>query len=236
MSDNTVLKLSQPSTFSDPLTEVLRSGARSLLARAVEAEVAAFLDGHSEARTEEGRRRLVRHGHLPEREIMTGIGPVAVRAPRVRDRTGLGADRIRFSSALLPPYARRSKSLEVLIPVLYLKGISTGDFAEALAALLGPDAGGLSASTVARLTEVWADEHAHWLKRDLSASASPRGRLQPPPSRPTSPSRRRTSAGAASARGQLRRGAGGAAGGYDGTDVQPETCASGDSRGPARSV
>ena len=120
MSDNTVLKLSQPSTFSDPLTEVLRSGARSLLARAVEAEVAAFLDGHSEARTEEGRRRLVRHGHLPEREIMTGIGPVAVRAPRVRDRTGLGAGRIRFSSALLPPYARRSKSLEVLIPVLYL--------------------------------------------------------------------------------------------------------------------
>ena len=87
MSDNNVLKLSQPSTFSDPLTEVLRSGARSLLARAVEAEVAAFLDGHSEARTEEGRRRLVRHGHLPEREIMTGIGPVAVRAPRVRDRT-----------------------------------------------------------------------------------------------------------------------------------------------------
>ncbi len=85
MSDDTVLKLSQPSTFSDPLTEVLRSGARSLLARAVEAEVAAFLDGHSEARTEEGRRRLVRHGHLPEREIMTGIGPVAVRAPRVRD-------------------------------------------------------------------------------------------------------------------------------------------------------
>ena len=121
MSDDTVLKLSQPSTFSDPLTEVLRSGARSLLARAVEAEIAAFLDGHSEARTEEGRRRLVRHGHLPEREIMTGIGPVAVRAPRVRDRTGQGADRIRFSSALLPPYARRSKSLEVLIPVLYLK-------------------------------------------------------------------------------------------------------------------
>ena len=124
MSDDTVLKLSQPSTFSDPLTEVLRSGARSLLARAVEAEVAAFLDGHSEARTEEGRRRLVRHGHLPEREIMTGIGPVAVRAPRVRDRTGQGAERIRFSSALLPPYARRSKSLEVLIPVLYLNPIN----------------------------------------------------------------------------------------------------------------
>ena len=151
MSDDTVLKLSQPSTFSDPLTEVLRSGARSLLARAVEAEVAAFLDGHSEARTEEGRRRLVRHGHLPEREIMTGIGPIAVRAPRDRDRTGLGADRIRFRSAHhAGAYARCSQSLEVLIPVLYLEGISTGDFAEALADLLGPDAGGLSASTVAR--------------------------------------------------------------------------------------
>ena len=169
MTDNNVLKLSQPSTFSDPLTEVLRNGAGSLLAQAVEAEVAAFLGSHAEERTDEGRQRLVRHGHLPEREIMTGIGPVAVRGPRVRDRTGLGADRIRFSSALLPPYARRSKSLEVLIPILYLKGISTGDFTEALAALLGPDAGGLSASSIARLTEVWAGEHAHWLKRDLSA-------------------------------------------------------------------
>ena len=114
---------------------MLRNGARSLLAQAVEAEVAAFLGSHAEERTDEGRQRLVRHGHLPEREIMTGIGPVAVRGPRVRDRTGLGADRIRFSSALLPPYARRSKSLEVLIPILYLKGISTGDFTEALAAL-----------------------------------------------------------------------------------------------------
>jgi transposase-like protein len=90
------------------------------------------------------------HGHLPEREIVTGIGPVAVRCPRVRDRVGEGSERIRFSSAILPPYARRSKSLEVLIPILYLKGVSTGDFEEALAALLGKDAGGLSASTVAR--------------------------------------------------------------------------------------
>ena len=131
--------------------------------------MAGLLDGHAEERTEDGRQRLVRHGHLPEREIMTGIGPVAVRAPRVRDRTGLGAERIRFSSALLPPYARRSKSLEALIPILYLKGISTGDFAEALAALLGSDSGGLSASTIARLSEVWADDHARWLKHDLSA-------------------------------------------------------------------
>ncbi len=149
---------------------MLRNGARSLLAQAVEAEVAAFLGSHAEERTDEGRQRLVRHGHLPEREIMTGIGPVAVRGPRVRDRTGLGADRIRFSSALLPPYARRSKSLEVLIPILYLKGISTGDFTEAAwRPYSGRDAGGLSASSIARLTEVWAGEHAHWLKRDLSA-------------------------------------------------------------------
>lgn len=117
----------------------------------------------------DGRQRVVRHGHLPEREIMTGIGPVPVRAPRVRDRVGHGAERIRFNSAILPRYARRSKSLEVLIPILYLKGVSSSDFDEALAALLGPGAGGLSASSVARLKDAWADEHARWLKRDLSA-------------------------------------------------------------------
>jgi transposase-like protein len=116
----------------------------------------------------DGRRRLVRHGHQPEREIMTGIGPVAVRCPRVRDRVEQGAERIRFSSAILPPYARRSKSLEVLIPILYLKGISTGEFGEALQALLGRDAGGLSAATVARLKEAWSEEHARWARRDLS--------------------------------------------------------------------
>jgi len=169
VTDHSVFKLTQPGTFCDPLTEVLRTGARALLAQAVEAEVAAFLDGHAEVRTEDGRRRVVRHGHLPEREIMTGIGPVSVRAPRVRDRAGQGENRIRFTSAILPPYARRSKSLEVLIPILYLKGVSTGDFAEALAALLGPDAGGMSASTVARLKEAWVEEHARWSKRDLSA-------------------------------------------------------------------
>ena len=111
----------------------------------------------------------MRHGHLPEREIVTGIGPVAVRCPRVRDRVGEGSERIRFSSAILPPYARRSKSLEVLIPILYLKGVSTGDFEEALVALLGKDAGGLSASTIGRLKEAWSEEHARWSKRDLSA-------------------------------------------------------------------
>ena len=169
MSDTNVFPLVQPGTFTDSLTEVLRTGARALLAQAVETEVAGFLAAHADKRTDDGRQRLVRHGYLPERSIMTGIGPVEVRLPRVRDRVGADGDRIRFTSAILPPYARRSKSLEVLIPVLYLKGVSTGDFAEALSALLGADAGGLSASTVARLKETWADEHARWRKRDLSA-------------------------------------------------------------------
>ena len=169
MTNTNVFQLSQPGAFADPLTEVLRNGARALLAQAVEVEVAALLSAHADNLTENGHHRLVRHGHLPEREIMTGIGPVAVRCPRVRDRVGEGSERIRFSSAILPPYARRSKSLEVLIPILYLKGISTGDFEEALTALLGKDAGGLSASTIGRLKEAWSDEHARWSKRDLSA-------------------------------------------------------------------
>lgn len=168
MTDTNVFPLVQPGTFTDSLTEVLRTGARALLAQAVETEVAGFLAAHADKRTDDGRQRLVRHGYLPERSIMTGIGPVEVRLPRVCDRVGVDGDRIRFTSAILPPYARRSKSLEVLIPVLYLKGVSSGDFAEALSALLGADAGGLSASTVARLKEVWADEHARWRKRDLS--------------------------------------------------------------------
>ncbi len=169
MTDTNVFQLSQPGTFSDPLTEVLRDGARALLAQAVEAEVAAWLVPHADKLTDDGRQRLVRHGHLPEREIVTGIGPVAVRCPRVRDRAGEGSDRIRFSSAILPPYARRTKSLEVLIPILYLKGVSTGDFEEALLALFGKDAGGLSASTIGRLKDAWSDEHLRWSKRDLSA-------------------------------------------------------------------
>jgi len=169
VTETNVFQLSQPGTFSDPLTEVLRNGARALLAQAVEAEVSSLLSCHADKLTDDGRRRLVRHGHLPEREIMTGIGPIAVRCPRVRDRGGEGSERIRFLSTILPPYARRSKSLEVLIPILYLKGISTGDFEGALIALLGRDAGGLSASTIGRLKEAWSEEHARWSKRDLSA-------------------------------------------------------------------
>ena len=111
MTETNVFELTQPGTFSDPLTEVLRNGARTLLGQAIEAEVAAWLSTHTDKLTDDGRRRLVRHGHLPEREIMTGIGAVAVRCPRVRDLAGEGGGRIRFSSTILPPYARRSKSL-----------------------------------------------------------------------------------------------------------------------------
>ena len=171
MSEANVVTLLQPGSFADPLTEVLRNGARALLAQAVEAEVGDFLAKHIDLRTASGLGRVVRHGHLPERAVMTGIGPVSVRQPRVRDRgvAAENAERIRFTPAILPPYARRSRSLEVLIPILYLKGISTGDFGEALAALLGKDAPGLSASTIARLKEIWLDEHQHWRNRDLSA-------------------------------------------------------------------
>ena len=124
--------------------------------QAVEAEVADFLGSHADKQTQDGRQRVVRHGHLPERKVVTGLG----RLPCVRREfaTGPAADepgRIRFTSAILPPYIRRSKSLEVLIPILYLKGISSGDFEDALAALLGKDAGGLSASTIGRLKEAW---------------------------------------------------------------------------------
>jgi len=168
-NDN-VVRLIQPETFDDQLTAVLRDGAKALLAKAVEAEVAEFLAKHADHKTEQGHQRVVRHGHLPEREVMTGIGPVTVRQPRVRDREACACDpgRIRFSPSILPPYMRRSKSIETLLPILYLKGISTGDFSEALAVLLGKDAAGLSASAIGRLKDGWLDEHAAWQKRDLS--------------------------------------------------------------------
>jgi hypothetical protein len=139
LPNDSVIKLIQPGTFDDQLTEVLRNGARTLLTQAIEAEVSEFLAKHADLKTPDGHQRVVRHGRLPEREVMTGIGPVAARQPRVRDREAAAGDpnRIRFTPAILPPYARRSKSLGMLIPILYLKGISTGDFEEALAALLG---------------------------------------------------------------------------------------------------
>jgi transposase-like protein len=172
MHEDSVVSFSHPDRISiaDPLTEVLRAGARRLLAEAVEAEVAAFIEEHADLCDGDGRRRVVRHGYMPARSVQTGIGPVDVRRPRVRDRQPEGSGgRIRFTSSILPPYLRRARSVEELLPWLYLKGISTGDFAEALAALLGPDAPGLSASTITRLKAAWAEDYERWTRRDLSA-------------------------------------------------------------------
>lgn len=169
MTKTTITQLPDPSGFSpDPLTDILRSGARRLIEQAVEAELTVLLAAHTDERTADGRARLVRHGHLPEREVMTGIGPVPVKVPRVRDR-GDGDEKIRFTSGILPPYLRKAKSIEELLPWLYLKGISTGDFQEALAALLGPKATGLSSSTISRLKADWWEEYEGWQRRDLSA-------------------------------------------------------------------
>ena len=156
---------SQGQDARDVLTEVLREGAQRMLAQAVEVEVEEFISEHAQVVDPQGRRRVVRNGYLPERQIQTGVGAVEVKAPRVRDKSGSG---IRFTSKILPPYLRRTRSIEELLPWLYVKGISTGDFSEALAALLGPDAPGLSASTISRLKEVWAGELQEWQHRDLS--------------------------------------------------------------------
>jgi len=170
MTESTVVSFELPSEFSpDPLTEIIQAGARELLRTAVQAEVAGFIAEYAHLLDDEGRQRLVRHGFLPEREVMTGIGTVPVQMPRVRDR-GVNEDgsKIRFRSSLVPPYLRKAKSVEELLPWLYLKGISTGDFSEALSALLGPDAEGLSASTITRLKASWWDEYENWRKRDLT--------------------------------------------------------------------
>jgi transposase-like protein len=149
---------------ADALTAVLRQGAQELLLQAIKTEVNEFLASHRELKDADGKQRVVRNGYLPERTIQTGIGDVAVKAPRVRDRAG----ELKFSSSILPPYLRRTRSLEELLPWLYLKGLSTGDFSSALTALLGKDAPGLSANTISRLKEVWKGEHEQWSKRNLS--------------------------------------------------------------------
>jgi len=149
---------------ADALTEVLRNGARELLQQAVEAEVAEFVRRHRELKDEHERQRVVRNGYRPERTIQTGIGEVTVKAPRARDRAG----EIKFQSNILPAYLRRTRSIEELLPWLYLKGLSTGDFSEALAALLGKDARGLSAATISRLKEIWKGEYERWTRRDLN--------------------------------------------------------------------
>ena len=170
MTKDNVIDFKKPAPFvDDPITDVLRTGAKKLLIEALEAEIEGFLSLYKDLRDNQDRQRVVRNGYLPEREIQTGIGPVAVKVPRARDRqSDHEAGPIRFSSSLLPPYLRKTKSMEELIPWLYLKGISTGDFTEALSALVGKDAPGLSASTISRLKSIWQDDLEQWQKRDLS--------------------------------------------------------------------
>ena len=166
MKKNTVVGLKKPFEIAeDPLTELLRTGARKLIAEAVESELQDFLKQFAEYRNQQGQQQVVRNGYLPERELQTGIGSVTVKVPKVRDKSGQG---IKFNSALLPPYLRKTKSVEDLLPWLYLKGISSGDFQEALRCLLGPNAQGLSAATISRCKRVWEEEHAAWNRRSLT--------------------------------------------------------------------
>src|SRR5665648_454400 len=171
MNENSnVVRLRHPDEIDDPLTNILRSGARRLLAQAIELEAEVFLASMKDLRLADGRDRVVRHGHGPERTIQTGIGAVEVARVKIRDRGAIGdGERIRFTSAILPLWARRTKSLDSLLPVLYLRGIATGDFQEALAALLGKDAPNLSPSVVSRLTAEWQSDYDRWQARDLSA-------------------------------------------------------------------
>ena len=154
---------------SHRLTEILRQGARNLVLQAVEAEFASFLQSHESERLEDGRKRVVRHGHLPERKVITGIGAIPVKVPRARDRKANDKETIRFASQLLPPYVRRSKSIETAIPYLYLKGISSGDFSQVMPVLLGKDAVGFSSDTVLRLRQQWKDELGQWNQRRLGS-------------------------------------------------------------------
>lgn len=165
MSKDTIIQFKTPEAErTDPLTELLRTGAQQLIANAVEAELLELLGQYADSKDEQGRQVIVRNGYLPAREIQTGIGSVKVKVPKVRDRSGSG---VCFHSSLLPPYLRRTKSMEELLPWLYLKGLSTGDFQEALAALLGKDAKGLSAGTISRLKDGWRTDLAKWQQREL---------------------------------------------------------------------
>lgn len=165
MSKDNVVELKSPATIQDPLTEMLRFGAQQLIQQAVEVELQELLAEHRKRRTVEGNTGVVRNGHLPERELQTGIGPVTVKIPKVRAKSG---EPVTFRSALVPPYVRKTQSLEAALPWLYLKGISTGEMREALKVLVGSQAKGLSASTVSRLKQVWAQEYRKWCEEDLT--------------------------------------------------------------------
>ena len=168
MKKDTVIELKKPeNSVEDPLTELLRQGARKLLMQALETEIESFVKQREQIQDEEGRRHIVRSGYGPERKVQTGIGEIEVRVPKATDRRKDAPSKVRFTSSILPPYLRRTKSIEELLPWLYLKGISTGDFSEALAALLGKNAPGLSASTIGRRKDVWSDELKQWQQRSL---------------------------------------------------------------------
>ena len=170
MKKDTVIELRKPEeSFQDCLSEILRKGARKMIAEAVKAEFDAFMTECSSLVDDEGRQRIVRNGHMPEREVLTSLGPITVQVPRSKDRAKTGTPgKIRYSSAFLPPYLRKTKTMADLIPWLYLKGISTGDFSEALASLVGKSALGLSASTISRMKETWQAEMESWQKRSLA--------------------------------------------------------------------
>jgi transposase-like protein len=164
MTNSNVITLNTPEQ-NDPLQELLKEGARKMLASAIEAEIAAFIKQHSPLITEDGKAAVVRNGYLPKRPIQTGLGDLEVQVPKVRDRSGTG---IKFNSGLVPPYLKRTKTIEEFLPWLYLRGISTGDFSETLKHLLGPDAPGLSAATISRLKQDWEADYKDWDKRDLT--------------------------------------------------------------------
>ena len=159
MDKNNVIELERRVIGTDPLTELLKEGARKLLAQAVESEVQDLLASYEDHRTQCGHAGVVRNGYLPERELQTGLGPIRVKIPKVRSKTGAPMS---FQSVLVPPYIRKTPSLEAAVPWLYLKGVSSGEMSSALQVLVGPQAKGLSASTVSRLKQVWADEYRHW--------------------------------------------------------------------------
>ena len=180
MHENSDTTTTIPAPGRDVLTEILRDGAQRLLGQAIETEVDAWIERHARLRDAHGHQQVVRNGHHPPRTLVTGVGPIAVKQPRVLDRRIVGKSAngqdvdaggrpvTRFSSKILPPYLRKTKAIEELIPWLYLKGISTGDFAEALQALVGPQAAGLSATTITRLMTAWQDEHQAWSHRSLA--------------------------------------------------------------------
>ena len=164
MNENTVVRLAKPGSSSDGLSELLRKGAVRLIEQAVAAELEEFLELYRERRDERGRCAVVRNGYQPERAVLTGIGPVTVKVPKVRSRS---EESVVFRSQLVPPYVRRARSIEAALPWLYLHGVSTGDMAEALEVLVGPPARGLSAPVVSRLKRIWSGEYDAWRKRRL---------------------------------------------------------------------